>query len=280
MYNVTYTCALYALLLFYMGTHELLAPFNPLLKFARRQVRRLPHLLAGAAPGLHLLLFPANLLCPASPQTPALTHACMMPHALIPLDAVSPSKVCSVHYRACVGACMWTARSSCLGGRRQAVPACETLISRAVHARRACSSPSCRWRASLQTVTDGKNLQNLLICLEMLPAALGMMFAFPYTEYKGQGARSQLLLPGTPLGSCHGCSGVFSSLARPIHCMVKTASEVFEAGIRVIMHAIMQPCGHAPHHGRGGGQGMRAAICTLPCAQAQRRGWAWRTCGT
>ena len=40
---------------------------------------------------------------------------------------------------------------------------------------------------SLQTVADGKNLQNLLICLEMLPAALGMMFAFPYTEYKGQG---------------------------------------------------------------------------------------------
>ena len=34
LYNVTYTLALYALLLFYMGTHELLAPFNPLLKFA------------------------------------------------------------------------------------------------------------------------------------------------------------------------------------------------------------------------------------------------------
>ena len=46
---------------------------------------------------------------------------------------------------------------------------------------------------SLQTVTDGKNLQNFLICLEMLPAALGMMFAFPYTEYKGQGARAYLL---------------------------------------------------------------------------------------
>ena len=45
---------------------------------------------------------------------------------------------------------------------------------------------------SLQTVADGKNLQNLLICLEMLPAALGMMFAFPYTEYKGQGARTAM----------------------------------------------------------------------------------------
>jgi len=33
VYNITYTVALYALLLFYLGTHELLKPFNPLLKF-------------------------------------------------------------------------------------------------------------------------------------------------------------------------------------------------------------------------------------------------------
>ena len=33
VYNLTYTMALYALVLFYMGTHELLAPFNPMLKF-------------------------------------------------------------------------------------------------------------------------------------------------------------------------------------------------------------------------------------------------------
>ncbi|KAL4527279.1 hypothetical protein Ndes2437A_g02452 [Nannochloris sp. 'desiccata'] len=33
IYNITYTFALYALLLFYMGTHELLEPFRPLLKF-------------------------------------------------------------------------------------------------------------------------------------------------------------------------------------------------------------------------------------------------------
>lgn len=42
----------------------------------------------------------------------------------------------------------------------------------------------------LKTVTDGKNLQNFLICVEMLPAALGMLYAFPYTEYKGAGALS------------------------------------------------------------------------------------------
>ena len=33
IYNITYTLALYALLLFYLGAHDLLAPFNPLLKF-------------------------------------------------------------------------------------------------------------------------------------------------------------------------------------------------------------------------------------------------------
>jgi hypothetical protein len=40
---------------------------------------------------------------------------------------------------------------------------------------------------TIRTVEDGKNLQNLLICLEMLPAALGMLWAFPYTEYKSSG---------------------------------------------------------------------------------------------
>ncbi len=58
---------------------------------------------------------------------------------------------------------------------------------------------------SLQTVADGKNLQNLLICLEMVPAAIGMMFAFPYTEYKGQGARAY---PHFPRGCWHVPGGV------------------------------------------------------------------------
>ena len=33
MYNVSYTAALYALLLFYLGARDLLEPFNPVLKF-------------------------------------------------------------------------------------------------------------------------------------------------------------------------------------------------------------------------------------------------------
>lgn len=33
---------------------------------------------------------------------------------------------------------------------------------------------------------DQKNLSNFLICMEMLPAAIGMLFAFPYLEYKGE----------------------------------------------------------------------------------------------
>lgn len=49
---------------------------------------------------------------------------------------------------------------------------------------------------SIQTVEDGKNLQNFLICLEMLPAALGMLWAFPYTEYMGTGGTlGPLLVP-------------------------------------------------------------------------------------
>ena len=33
VYNITYSVALFALFMFYLGTHEMLAPFNPLLKF-------------------------------------------------------------------------------------------------------------------------------------------------------------------------------------------------------------------------------------------------------
>ena len=33
MYNITYSVALFALFMFYLGTHDLLAPFNPLMKF-------------------------------------------------------------------------------------------------------------------------------------------------------------------------------------------------------------------------------------------------------
>lgn len=41
---------------------------------------------------------------------------------------------------------------------------------------------------AIDNAEDGSNLQNLLVCLEMLPAAIGMFYAFPYTEYKDGGA--------------------------------------------------------------------------------------------
>ncbi len=41
---------------------------------------------------------------------------------------------------------------------------------------------------AIPTVLDGKNLQNFLICVQMLPASIAMLFAFPYQEYKGSGA--------------------------------------------------------------------------------------------
>ena len=34
---------------------------------------------------------------------------------------------------------------------------------------------------------DGVNLQNWLLCVEMLPAAIFMLFAFPYAEYAAAG---------------------------------------------------------------------------------------------
>ena len=43
---------------------------------------------------------------------------------------------------------------------------------------------------ALATTEDQKNLQNFLICVEMLPAAVGMLFAFPYHEYKGTGEQA------------------------------------------------------------------------------------------
>lgn len=44
----------------------------------------------------------------------------------------------------------------------------------------------------LETTEDQKNLQNFLICVEMLPAAIGMLFAFPYHEYKAEGTNFAL----------------------------------------------------------------------------------------
>ena len=49
----------------------------------------------------------------------------------------------------------------------------------------------------IKTPQDAKNLQNFLICCEMLPAAIGMLFAFPYSEYKGSGAPCNIIFSYT-----------------------------------------------------------------------------------
>ena len=68
---------------------------------------------------------------------------------------------------------------------------------------------------SIATVEDGKNLQNLLICLEMLPAALGMLVAFPYTEYKGSGRQHLAYATAQGQVSLHSLSGCASMLHAP-----------------------------------------------------------------
>ena len=93
-YNLTYSLALYALLLFYLGTHELLQPFHPLLKF-------------------------------------------LMVKAVIFLTYWQGFFI-----------------AICVGSGLVADPA------------------------------DATNIQNWLICVEMLPAALFMLAAFPWTEYR------------------------------------------------------------------------------------------------
>jgi hypothetical protein len=94
VYNVTYSVALLALFMFYMGAHDLLAPFNPLLKF--------------------------------------------------------------VLVKSVVFFTFWQ-------GILIAI-----LVGTGV----------------IDNAEDGSNLQNLLVCLEMLPAAIGMFYAFPYQEFK------------------------------------------------------------------------------------------------
>lgn len=46
----------------------------------------------------------------------------------------------------------------------------------------------------IKSTEDGKNLQNFLITVEMLPASIFMLYAFPYTDYKASGAVSCSLL--------------------------------------------------------------------------------------
>lgn len=98
VYNITYTLALYALLIFYMGTHELLEPFRPLLKFV-------------LVKSVIFLTFWQGLFISI-----------------------------------CVGAGL--------------VPSAE----------------------------DGNAIQNFLICVEMLPAAVFMIFAFPWKEFASESA--------------------------------------------------------------------------------------------
>lgn len=107
IYNITYTVALYALLLFYLGTHELLAPFKPLLKF--------------------------------------------------------------ILVKAVIFLTFWQG----------------LFISIAVGT------------GTIPTSEDGSAVQNFLICCEMLPAAICIMFAFPWKEFADPTGPSN----GDPFGS-------------------------------------------------------------------------------
>ena len=111
VYNVSYTAALYALLLFYLGARDLLEPFNPVLKFV-------------LVKSVIFLTFWQSILCAA-------------------------------------------------------------LVS----------------RGALQDGEDGRALQNVLICCEMIVASCMMLYAFPsapYVSETGVGALGVCAAPRTP----------------------------------------------------------------------------------
>jgi hypothetical protein len=110
IYNVSYTAALYALLLFYLGAHDLLEPFNPLLKFV-------------LVKSVIFLTFWQSILCAA-------------------------------------------------------------LVS----------------RGALRDGEDGRALQNVLICCEMIVASSLMLYAFPSAPYTSDGGVGAL---GVLRGAAH-----------------------------------------------------------------------------
>jgi len=110
VYNVSYTAALYALLLFYLGAHDLLEPFNPLLKFV-------------LVKSVVFLTFWQSILCAA-------------------------------------------------------------LVS----------------RGALEDGEDGRALQNVLICCEMIVASIMMLYAFPSSVYAADGGIGAL---GVLRGAAH-----------------------------------------------------------------------------
>ncbi|KAL6779819.1 hypothetical protein ACKKBG_A13855 [Auxenochlorella protothecoides x Auxenochlorella symbiontica] len=93
IYNLTYSIALYALLLFYLGTHELLVPFRPLLKF--------------------------------------------------------------ILIKSVIFLSFWQGFFIAI----------------------------CSAAGLVKSAEEGVNIQNFLLCMEMLPAAICMLFAFPYAPY-------------------------------------------------------------------------------------------------
>ena len=99
VYNMSYTLALYALLLFYLGAHDLLKPYKPVMKFA-------------LVKSVIFLTFWQSIVC-----------------AILVSDGV------------------------------------------------------------LETGADGRALQNVLICVEMIIAAPFMLLAFPWSPYTGMGTK-------------------------------------------------------------------------------------------
>ena len=131
VYNITYSVALFALLMFYLGTHDMLAPFNPLLKFILVK---------------SVVFFTFWQVCAPCQEWPC-AQCCAWSMV-----------ICRI---------VWTRTRLQLTTRIAQGIGLAILVG----------------TGAIATAEDAGNVQNLLICLEMLPASAAMFFAFPYSEY-------------------------------------------------------------------------------------------------
>jgi hypothetical protein len=147
--------ALYGLLLFYLGTHELLVPFKPLLKFV-------------LVKAVIFLSYWQGLFIAIATGAGAISTGGWM---WVRLGA-APACYCAVG----LSGTFWAQQQQKQKRKRKRLHVSPSLIPLSGPPPLPCCPPSC-------AAEEGTNLQSWLLCVEMLPASIFMLFAFPWSEY-------------------------------------------------------------------------------------------------
>ena len=155
IYNLTYTVALYGLLLFYLGTHELLVPFKPLLKFV-------------LVKAVIFLSYWQGLFIAIATGAGAISTGgwVWVGSGWVPC---LPACYCAVGLTVAFSGAAAAAAA-------EAPHASPSLIPLSGPTALPHCPPPC-------AAEEGTNLQSWLLCVEMLPASIFMLFAFPWSEY-------------------------------------------------------------------------------------------------